>query len=278
MGLTGYPLVFYRTFILCWRFMSAASSFVVGSALSKRYGEGPIVLEGIELTIKRGDFVSLIGPSGCGKSTLLKLISGLSPVTSGKLTVAGTIPEKARKQAAFIFQEATLLPWLTVRKNVELPMRLRGLSKEVRAQKTKDLLSLVRLKVAADKFPRQLSGGMKMRVSIARALSLTPELLLLDEPFGALDEMTRYHLNEQLLALRERAPFTAVFVTHSVGEAVFLSNRIFVMSANPGRIFAEVRVNFLGPRLQTLRNQSAYHKKVSEVSALLHAAEGSKAT
>ncbi|MBI2515361.1 MAG: ABC transporter ATP-binding protein [Opitutae bacterium] len=255
--------------------MAASGPIVKCRALSKRYGDGPLVLDGIGLEVRPGDFVSLIGPSGCGKSTLLKLVSGLSPVTSGELQVAGTVPEKARDRQAFIFQEATLLPWLTAQRNVELPLRLRGVAPAERATRAAELLGRVRLAHAAAMFPRQLSGGMKMRVSIARALALSPELLLLDEPFGALDEMTRQHLNEELLALRERSPFTALFVTHSVSEAVFLSNRIFVMAANPGRIHAEIAVDFAYPRAPQLRDEAVFYAKVAEVARLLHAVEGS---
>ncbi|MFI5336608.1 MAG: ABC transporter ATP-binding protein [Opitutales bacterium] len=253
--------------------MEAAGPIVKFHSLRKRYGDGPLILDGIDLSVRRGDLVSVIGPSGCGKSTLLRLVSGLSPVTEGSLQVAGRPSGEARELQAFIFQEATLLPWLTAAQNVELPMRLRGVPAPERRTRAHTLLDLVRLGAAAGQYPRQLSGGMKMRVSLARALALAPELLLLDEPFGALDEITRHHLNEELLALRERAPFTALFVTHSVEEAVFLSNRVVVMSANPGRVRAEVGIAFDSPRNSALRTQAAFFAKVGEVTALLHAAE-----
>jgi NitT/TauT family transport system ATP-binding protein len=223
--------------------------------------------------VHAGDFVSLIGPSGCGNSTVLKLISGLSPATAGELTVMGVKPRQARDRQAFIFQDATLLPWLTARLNVEIPLRLRGTAAADRQAKARELLALVGLTGVADYYPRQLSGGMKMRVSIARALTLAPRLLLLDEPFGALDEMTRHRLNEELLAIRAQTPFTALFVTHSVAEAVFLSNRIVVMAAHPGRLHAEVRVDFPYPRTPALRTQSDFQAKVNEVSRLLHEVE-----
>jgi NitT/TauT family transport system ATP-binding protein len=258
--------------------MQARETIVKFQALSKRYGDGPWVLAGLELEVRAGDFVSFIGPSGCGKSTLLKLVSGLSPASEGELIVAGTAPEKARERQATIFQEATLLPWLTAQHNVELPLRLRGIGPAERAERAAALLGRMRLAHAGGMFPRQLSGGMKMRVSIARALALSPELLLLDEPFGALDEMTRHHLNEELLGLRERSPFTALFVTHSVSEAVFLSNRIVVMAANPGRVCAEIAVDFPYPRLPELRDESGFHAKVAEVARYLHAVEGSLAS
>jgi NitT/TauT family transport system ATP-binding protein len=257
--------------------MVAATPLVNFRAVGKRYGDGPPILAGIDLAVRSGDFVSIIGPSGCGKSTLLKLVSGLSPVTEGELRVAGREPADARDRQAFIFQEATLLPWLTARQNVELIMRLRGRPAPERAARARELLGLVRLEAAAEQYPRQLSGGMKMRVSLARALALTPELLLLDEPFGALDEITRHHLNEELLALRERTPFTALFVTHSVEEAVFLSNRIVVLAPGPGRIHAEVTVDFTAARTAALRTAPAFHARVDEVTALLHAVEGGSA-
>lgn len=254
--------------------MVTESPLVKFSSLEKRYGDGPVVLTALDLTVARGDFLTLIGPSGCGKSTLLKLVSGLSPWSAGELTVAGTTPEGARDRQAFIFQEATLLPWLTAEKNVELPLRLRGMDAAARREKARAMLALVGLAGAEGYYPRQLSGGMKMRVSLARALTRAPELLLLDEPFGALDEMTRHRLNEELLALRERTPFTAMFVTHSVSEAVFLSNRIVIMAAQPGRVHAEVAVDFACPRRPSLREQPEFQAKVNEVSRLLHEVDG----
>ncbi len=253
--------------------MEAASPIVNFTSLQKRYGGGPVILEDINLTVQTGDFVSFIGPSGCGKSTILKLVSGLNPPTKGSLTVAGRKPRESRDRQAFIFQDATLLPWLTAQLNVELPLRLRQVAAGDRVAKAKQMLDLVGLDKVGDYYPRQLSGGMKMRVSIARALTLAPELLLLDEPFGALDEMTRNRLNEELLALRAQSPFTAMFVTHSVVEAVFLSNRIFVMAAHPGRFHAEVRVDFPYPRAPELRGQPEFQSKVNELSRLLHEVE-----
>lgn len=255
--------------------MEAASPIVNFTSLQKRYGDGPVILEDITLAVQPGDFVSFIGPSGCGKSTILKLVSGLNPPTSGTLTVAGMKPRQARDRQAFIFQDATLLPWLTAQLNVEIPLHLRGAAASERAAKAREMLGLVGLGDVKDYYPRQLSGGMKMRVSIARALTLAPELLLLDEPFGALDEMTRNRLNEELLALRVQSPFTALFVTHSVAEAVFLSNRIFVMAAHPGRFHAEVRVDLPYPRLPDLRTRPEFQPKVNEVSRLLHEVEES---
>jgi NitT/TauT family transport system ATP-binding protein len=253
--------------------MEADAPIVKFTSLQKRYGDGPLVLTDINLAVLSGEFVTFIGPSGCGKSTVLKLVSGLSPWSGGGLTVAGMKPRQARDRQAFIFQDATLLPWLTAQQNTELPLRLRRAPPAERAAKARKMLDLVGLGGVHGYYPRQLSGGMKMRVSIARALTLAPQLLLLDEPFGALDEMTRNRLNEELLALRAASPFTAMFVTHSVVEAVFLSNRIVVMAANPGRLHAEVRVDFPYPRLPGLREQPEFQAKVNEVSRLLHQVE-----
>jgi NitT/TauT family transport system ATP-binding protein len=226
--------------------------------LGKRFGTGPVVLDGVDLVVERGEFVSFIGPSGCGKSTLLRLIAGLTPPTSGELIVDGMTPENARELMFFVFQDSNLLPWWRVAENVELPLRLRGDPTAKRQERVTRMLEIVGLTAAAQKFPWQLSGGMKMRVSIARALSVAPKILLLDEPFGALDEMTRDKLNEDLLAIRERDPFTGFFVTHSVTEAVFLSTRIVVLSANPGRMAEVIDVPFAYPRPPELRESPEF--------------------
>ncbi|MSU69652.1 MAG: ABC transporter ATP-binding protein [Opitutaceae bacterium] len=239
----------------------------------KSYGDGPVILDRIQLAAQPGDFVSLIGPSGCGKSTLLRLIAGLSPVTTGTLTVDGMTPEAAAAELAFVFQEPTLLPWLTVAKNVEIVQRLRGAPAAQRHAERRRVLELVRLGDKGAAYPRQLSGGQKMRISLARALSLTPKILLLDEPFGALDEMTREHLNEELLAIRQQQAWTAFFVTHSVAEAVFLSNRIFVMSARPGRVRHEVPIDLPYPRTADTRLSREYHNLVANLSRLLRSVE-----
>jgi NitT/TauT family transport system ATP-binding protein len=242
---------------------------VAFEAVGKRFPNGPEVLASVTLTAQPGDFIAFIGPSGCGKTTLLRLLAGLTPPSSGAITLDGVIPTEARDHLAFIFQEPTLLPWLSAQRNVELPLRLRGASPEARQAKARALLRMVGLEAAATQFPRQLSGGMKMRVSLARALTRQPGLLLLDEPFGALDELTRNRLNEDLLSLREQAPFTAFFVTHSVAEAVFLSNRIFILAANPGRIAAEIVVPFPYPRTAELRESPAYQQLVARANAML---------
>lgn len=243
--------------------------------ISKRFGNGPLVLDRISLAASPGEFIGLIGPSGCGKSTVLRLIAGLSPVTSGTLTIAGRAPADAAADLAFVFQEPTLLPWLTVARNIEAPLRLRRIAAAERADTRRRVLELVRLPEKAGAYPRQLSGGQKMRVSIARALALAPKLLLLDEPFGAVDELTREHLNEELLAIREQQAWTAFFVTHSVAEAVFLSNRIIVLAGSPGRIAAEIPVELPYPRTSETRLARAYHDLVTQVSRTLRAVETS---
>ena len=239
------------------------------SNVSKSYGSSPPVLEQIDLVIDKGEFVSLIGPSGCGKSTLLKLISGLTSPGSGSILVDGMTPVQARKTVSYIFQDATLLPWRTVSRNVGLGLELEHVSRETRTQRVKSLIELVGLSHVAKAYPRQLSGGMKMRVSVARALATTPRLLLMDEPFGALDEMTRDRLNEELLRLRAEQNWTAVFVTHSVAEAVFLSTRIIVLAPSPGRIAQEITIPLPFPRTSATREGLQFESFVIEVSRAL---------
>ena len=242
-----------------------AAPIVRLSGVGKRFGNGPAVLEGVDLAAEPGAFISLIGPSGCGKSTLLRLIAGLTPPSAGQIALAGG----ADASSFLVFQEANLLPWRRVSANVELPLQLRGDGTGPRRERVRAMLGLVGLEEAADKYPWQLSGGMKMRVSIARALSVRPRLLLLDEPFGALDEMTRDRLDEDLLAIRTRDPFTAFFVTHSVAEAVFLSTRIIVLAANPGRIAREITVPFGYPRGPELRESAEFLGLLAETSRVL---------
>lgn len=246
--------------------------------VAKRYGNGPLILDNLQLRANSRDFISLIGPSGCGKSTILKLIAGLGEPTAGRLLIGGKPPAGVSGELSYVFQEATLLPWLSAHANVEVPLRLLNKPAAERRKVALEALRLVRLSDHADYFPRQLSGGQKMRVSIARALAQSPELLLLDEPFGALDEMTRDHLNEELLEIREKAAWTAFFVTHSVAEAVFLSNRILVLSARPGRIHQEVTVDLPYPRTAHTRASADYQALVGRVSALLRSVENASPT
>jgi NitT/TauT family transport system ATP-binding protein len=239
------------------------------SGVSQRYANGGVVLDAIDLNIAKGEFVSIVGPSGCGKSTVLKLISGLTPPSAGTIRVDGMTPKNARETVAYIFQDATLLPWRTVRQNVGLGLELEGINGNRRKERTSALLDLVSLGKVADAYPRELSGGMRMRVSLARALATRPRLLLMDEPFAALDEMTRDRLNEELLRLRDEQKWTAVFVTHSVPEAVFLSTRIVILSANPGRIHAVLPVDLPAPRTAQLRSSAEFGSLVARVSRSL---------
>jgi NitT/TauT family transport system ATP-binding protein len=242
---------------------------VVFSGVTKRYGNALPILKEINLTISKGEFVSIIGPSGCGKSTLLKLVSGLTQVTEGSILVDGMTPANAREIVSFIFQDPTLLPWLNVKRNVGLGLELEGVSEARREEKIQSLLELVRLSHVAKSYPRQLSGGMKMRVSIARALATRPRILLMDEPFAALDEMTRDRMNEELLRLRGEQNWTVLFVTHSVAEAVFLSTRIVVLAPHPGRVDSEIENRFTLPRTAELRDSSEFEERVAHVSRLL---------
>jgi NitT/TauT family transport system ATP-binding protein len=209
-------------------------------------------LSGVDLDIAEGDFVSFIGPSGCGKTTLLRVIADLERPTSGTILVNGVSPETARLQRhyGYVFQAPALYPWRTIERNVALPLEIMGVGAADRAKRVKDYLALVNLTGFERKYPWQLSGGMQQRASIARALSFEPALLLMDEPFGALDEIVRDHLNEQLLRLWDQTRKTVVFVTHSIPEAVFLSSKIVVMSPRPGRIIDIIDCNF--PRDRTL--------------------------
>jgi NitT/TauT family transport system ATP-binding protein len=220
----------------------AASDVIIdirNLGLTFQTADAPVVaLSNISLAIRSGEFVSLIGPSGCGKTTLMRIVADLEQPTEGTVSVNGVSPREARLKRAYgyIFQAAALYPWRTVQRNVELPHEIMGVPKEEREAKSRRYLELVGLKGFERKFPWQLSGGMQQRVSIARALSFDPQLLLMDEPFGALDEITRDRMNEELLQIWEKTRKTVIFVTHSIDEAVLLSTRIVVMSARPGRI------------------------------------------
>ncbi len=237
--------------------------------VGKRYRDGTVALEGISLTIQRGEFVTLLGPSGCGKSTLLRLVSGLSEATEGSVRVNGMIPENARQLVSFIFQDATLMPWRTVEQNVGLSLELEHAARPLRKERVDQMLELVRLSQVAQSYPRQLSGGMKMRVSIARALVSRPRILLMDEPFAALDEMTRDRMNEELLRLRAEQKWTVLFVTHSVAEAVFLSTRIVILAAHPGRVAHEIVVDLPWPRTAETRESETFEEMVTRASRLL---------
>ncbi|HEY9697562.1 MAG TPA: ABC transporter ATP-binding protein [Trichocoleus sp.] len=226
------------------------------SDVSKVYNNGTVALKDLNLTIEQGQFVSLLGPSGCGKSTVLRIMAGLGQMSTGHLAWGS---DRMQQRLAFVFQEAALMPWATVEQNVGLPLKLAGLTKRASASAVAEAIELVDLKGFERAYPRQLSGGMKMRVSIARALVTKPEILLLDEPFGALDEMTRSRLNSDLLDLWSQKQWTVVFVTHNIYEAVYLSNRVVVMAARPGRVVADVPIDAPYPRTEAFRTSPLYN-------------------
>ena len=230
-------------------------------------------LSAVDLSVARGEFVSFIGPSGCGKTTLLRVIADLERATSGTITVNGVSPEQARLQRAYgyVFQAAALYPWRNVLRNVMLPLEIMGLPAPERRARAAKQLELVGLTGFERKYPWQLSGGMQQRVSIARAMALEPALLLMDEPFGALDEITRDHLNEQLLRLWERTGKTVIFVTHSISEAVFLSQRIVVMSPRPGRILEIIDNDLPAGRELDVRETPAFAAVAHRVRLALRA-------
>jgi NitT/TauT family transport system ATP-binding protein len=234
----------------------------------KVFRNGTLALDRVDLAIERGDFVSLLGPSGCGKSTLLRIIAGLVEPSEGAIRGRDALGDRV----GFVFQEPTLMPWATVWDNVYLPLRLAGESRSSVSDRIARTLAAVGLEAFERAFPRELSGGMKMRVSIARALVTSPELLLLDEPFAALDEITRFKLNEDLLRLWQAQHWTVVFVTHSVFESAFLSSRVIVMRPRPGRIIADVPIDLGYPRAGSLRTAPHYTELCRALSQRL--AEG----
>ncbi len=229
------------------------------SNLSMVFPDGTHALDDISLSVDRGEFVTLVGPSGCGKSTLLRIASGLEHHTAGECRVD-------RDSIGYVFQDATLFPWRTVRRNVELIAELHGVDAKSMAPKVDESLELVGLKEHETKYPKQLSGGMKMRASLARSLVLQPDVFLFDEPFGALDEISRERLNDELLALFKAKDFAGLFITHSIAEAVFLSTRVLVMSARPGRIIADYDVPFAYPREHDIRYDAAFAELSGKIS------------
>ena len=239
--------------------------------VTKRFGR-LTALQEIDLTIEEGEFISLIGPSGCGKSTLLRVMGDLTDTTEGKVIVNGKPARQARidRDYGIVFQDATLYDWRTVSKNISLPLELARWDRKRRAARVQEMLELVELDGFQDNYPWQLSGGMQQRVSIARALSFDPALLLMDEPFGALDEMTRERLNMELLRIWEHSGSTVVFVTHSIAEAVFLSTRVVVMSPRPGRISSVVQIDLPQPRTAATREEPRFFELVTEVREALH--------
>ena len=250
---------------------AAISAKQIGKIFNPNTEEQVIALENINLDIYPGEFISLIGPSGCGKSTLLRLIANLIEPTSGTILVNNKSPYQARldQDYGMVFQAATLLEWRSVSKNVQLPLEVMGYSKQQREQRAQEMLELVELGQFGKHYPWQLSGGMQQRVAIARALAFEPSLLLMDEPFGALDEFTRERMNMELLDIWERTGITVIFVTHSISEAVFLSSRIVVMSPRPGRITEVVENDVEYPRVFETRETPKFFEKVTAVRELL---------
>jgi NitT/TauT family transport system ATP-binding protein len=250
--------------------IAAADLAVRLRAVTKVYDNGVAALGPLDLDVAKGEFVSLLGPSGCGKSTALRLIAGLTAPSSGTVDVAHQAAEAdGRHPIGFVFQEPTLMPWASVRDNVRLPLRLAHAPTAEADDRVNNALDQVGLSEFADAFPRELSGGMKMRVSLARALVTDPDILLMDEPFAALDEITRFRLNNDLLALWRTLRKTVIFVTHSVFESVYLSQRVIVMTARPGRISREFRIETLEPRGEDFRTSAEYAAYCREVTGAL---------
>jgi NitT/TauT family transport system ATP-binding protein len=260
-------------------FPSEATDAVVTDRLSMVFNAGRPgqvdALVDIDLAIAPGEFVSLIGPSGCGKSTLLRLIANLLVPTAGDIRVNGKSASRARSDQDYgmAFQQSGLFEWRTVRKNIELPLEVKGWDKARRRERSTEMLALVQLSEFAEHMPWQLSGGMQQRVAIARALAAHPALLLMDEPFGALDEMTREHMQSELLRICSTTDTTVVFVTHSIPEAVYLSERVVVMSPRPGRITGEIDVDLGAGRDDDTREAAAFYAKVTEVREALRMGE-----
>lgn len=242
--------------------------------VGKTFSNGTVALQDLNLTIREGEFVSLLGPSGCGKSTALRIVAGLGHPTVGRMqwTESRTAAGPDDHEISFVFQEPTLMPWATVFGNVFLPLRIKGWSRGRARESVEEALAMVGLEAFAESYPRELSGGMKMRVSIARALVTKPRLLLMDEPFAALDEITRFRLNNDLLELWAKLGWTVVFVTHSVFESVYLSNRIVIMAARPGRVVEEIAVDAPYPRDEEFRTSSDYAEFCRTASHALHGA------
>jgi NitT/TauT family transport system ATP-binding protein len=246
--------------------------------VGKVFPSGTRALEGLDLDIAAGEFVALLGPSGCGKSTALRLIAGLSTPSKGAVTWAQDVGRDRAGRIGFVFQEPTLMPWTTVAGNVALPLALSGVAAQGVAQRVHAALDRVGLSAFASAFPRELSGGMRMRVSIARALVTAPELLLMDEPFAALDEITRFRLNDDLLRMWQSLRTTVIFVTHSVFESVYLASRVVVMAPHPGRVFADLKIDAPYPRSPDFRTSTDYAalcRRASDALAQAMAAAGS---
>jgi NitT/TauT family transport system ATP-binding protein len=232
--------------------------------VTKAYANGTVALQNLNLTIQKSEFVSLVGASGCGKSTVLRIIAGLGTPSSGNVEI-----NLKQRMLSFVFQDAALMPWTNVNENIYLPLKLAGVSKKDAFVLIKQAIAKVGLEGFENNYPRQLSGGMKMRVSIARALVQKPDILLMDEPFGALDEITRSKLNSELLDLWHQLHWTVVFVTHNIYEAVYLSNRVLVMGSSPGRVVADIDIDAPYPRSEAFRTSIEYNKYCRQISRYL---------
>jgi NitT/TauT family transport system ATP-binding protein len=262
------------------RSADAASNVVEAHGVTKTYPNGTHALAPVDLAVRRGELVTLLGPSGCGKSTLLNLIAGLIDPTDGEMRWWGEALARtgvAGRRLGFVFQSPTLMPWARVAANVRLPLDLLRVPHVEAERRVADALALVGLEGFAQHYPRELSGGMQMRVSIARALVTEPDLLLMDEPFGALDEFTRNRLDDELVALWTARNLTIVFVTHSIHEAVYLSTRVVVMAARPGRVLEDVPIAAAHPRGDAFRASAAYGQTCARLSALVAAAGAEEA-
>ena len=248
-----------------------ATPLIDMQGVDKQFGNGTVAVRDMSLKIQQGEFVSFLGPSGCGKSTALKMISGLLSVSAGSITVNGHRPGEgnAGSDIGYVFQEATLMPWATVYENVYLPLKLQGVGKVEGRARVEEALSMVGLANFAKSYPRELSGGMKMRVSIARAMVTKPKLLLMDEPFAALDEMSRTKLNDEVLSLWKSLGLTVIFVTHSVFESVYRSSRVVVMAARPGRVVHDIALTGGYPRNAAYRMSPEYAESCRTVSKAL---------
>ena len=226
-----------------------------------------LALEDVSVNIQKGEFVSLLGPSGCGKTTLLRIMADLIQPTSGEVKIAGETAKEARlaQKYGIVFQSPVLYDWRKVKQNISLPLEMMGMTKIEKEKRIHNLLELVGLEKFKDKYPWQLSGGMQQRVAIARALAMEPEILLMDEPFSALDEFSRERLNEELLSIWSKFENTVVFVTHSISEAIFLSDRVFVLSPHPGRLSAIVEIDLPRPRTKEMRNSPEFYQLISDI-------------
>lgn len=226
-----------------------------------------LALEDVSVNIQKGEFVSLLGPSGCGKTTLLRIMADLIQPTSGEVKIAGETAKEARlaQKYGIVFQSPVLYDWRKVKQNISLPLEMMGMTKIEKEKRIHNLLELVGLEKFKDKYPWQLSGGMQQRVAIARALAMEPEILLMDEPFSALDEFSRERLNEELLSIWSKFGNTVVFVTHSISEAIFLSDRVFVLSPHPGRLSAIVEIDLPRPRTKEMRNSPEFYQLISDI-------------